>query len=216
MRNNFHKARPSEVLQLGTNMADIIPSTAPNAWGTSVDQAAALDACKDNLEETIRLYTETKALLASYRIARDAATNDMVAAIASVANTIYGNPTVTSAMIASTGLEPRKNARTQVVPKTPTGLVATAQENGQVMLKWDRSGNSQGVIFCIEVFAAVNEWRLLTQTTTTSIKLDGFEPGRQTFFRIYATKNGLKSGVSNNASIYGGRTATLDPIRVAA
>ncbi|MCE9558034.1 MAG: hypothetical protein K8R88_03705 [Armatimonadetes bacterium] len=91
-----------------------------------------------------------------------------------------------------------------IEPKTVTGLLATAFENGEVKLKWNRTGNAQGVIFNIEVSDDSVNWDLLTTSTATKIKLSGYTPGEKKTFRIVATRGELIAGPSNLAVIYDG------------
>ncbi|MCE9557817.1 MAG: hypothetical protein K8R88_02590 [Armatimonadetes bacterium] len=110
---------------------------------------------------------------------------------------------ITNAKRAEIGI-PIPSGSTTVEPKIVTGLVATAFENGDVKLKWNRSGNAQSVIFNIETSDDSVNWSLLTTTTSVRSTLSGFAPGEVKYFRIVATRGTLHATASDPVVIYSG------------
>ena len=214
MANKYNNYNPAQTLELADSISSTIPPLTPNPYGTSSAQMTALTTAKTALAADI---TATAAARAAYRAAveqRDSSQAATTSAIASIAATIFGNPLVTPTMIAATGLVPRSTSRAKVVPTTPINLVANPQPNGQVNLKWGRNGNKMGVVFRVEAKSASGIWMMVTEATGCKVTLTGYTPGIPVYFRVTASKNGIVSGASNEAIIYG--ASSVDHLTIAA
>lgn len=165
----------------------------------------AVQRLADDADALAEANEQAMAAKAMYRAAilrrneRAAACADSAAGIAAQ---VYANPEVSPTMIVGLGLAPRTDSRTRIVPKTPPGLVASAQGNGTVLLTWDRGGNASSVMFLVETRTPGEPWSIVLSTTRTRVKLSGVAPGVQTEFRVVASKSERRAVPSNVAVVY--------------
>ncbi|HMS56139.1 MAG TPA: fibronectin type III domain-containing protein [Fimbriimonadaceae bacterium] len=186
---------------VGTQMSTELNAT-PVPYGVTVAQAAELDTALSNFVDARTAVenkrAELRAAVEEQNAFRDALINNM----GFLAKNIYNNPSVTPAMIALLGLEPRDTSNTSAIPYTPTSFEATPNADGSVKLSWNRNGNSSRAVFIVEQKDAGGEWSIFTTTTKTRETHFGFAPGEEKWFRVYASINGQVSAPSFEDSIY--------------
>lgn len=186
---------------VGTQMSTELNAT-PAAFGVTVAQAAELDTALTNFTDARTNVENKKAELRAAVEEQNAYRDALVSTMGFLSKDIYNNPSVTPAMIALLGLEPRDTSYTSAIPYTPTGFEATPNADGSVNFKWNRNGNSPRATFIIEQKNPGGEWSVLTTTTKTKVSLFGFNPGEEKWFRVYATVNGQVSAPSFEDPIY--------------
>lgn len=177
-------------------------SATPTAYGLTAAQASALDVAVTNFLDAKTAVEDKRS---EYRAAveeQNQFRDELVTLMSQYTSIIYKNPSVTPAMIALLGLEPRDTSPTPSVPFTPTSFEATPFADGSVNFSWNRNGNSRNTNFVIEQKNPGGEWSVLTTTTKTKISLFGFNPGEEKWFRVYATVNGQVSAPSFEDPIY--------------
>jgi hypothetical protein len=134
---------------------------------------------------------------------KEAKRQEVVDAVSLVAKSIYGDATLTDALIAATGLAVHDHGPSPVVPQEPTELAAAAFSNGTVDLRWERNGNPYGVVFVVETSPDGANWKFVTSTKRRRLTLTEFQPGTLAWFRVRATTAAQQSVWSASASIYG-------------
>lgn len=104
--------------------------------------------------------------------------------------------TVSDALLNQLMLPPHKTPGSFTQPVTPTDLVATANGDGVISLKWNRAGNIQGTTFTVEYrLSASDPWAILGTTTKVSFGHES-APGQYIAFRVSATRRGVTSPAS--------------------
>ncbi|HMS56460.1 MAG TPA: hypothetical protein PKA27_13770 [Fimbriimonadaceae bacterium] len=174
----------------------------PTAYGLTAAQASALDVAVTNFLDAKSAVEDKRS---EYRAAveeQNQYRDELVTLMSQYTSIIYKNPTVTPAMIALLGLEPRDTSPTASVPFTPTSFEATPFADGSVNFSWNRNGNSRSTMFIIEQKNPGGEWSVLTTTTKTKVSLFGFTPGEEKWFRVYASVNNQASAPSFEDPIY--------------
>lgn len=174
---------------------------APTSYGVTTSECEALGDLKTDLlvkYETAQDANQHK--LAMFET-RNVTWEEVLNLTAEFTKRIYAKQTVTNAMLKAAGLSER-NPPVKRSATTPTDLVATPFANGDVELKWKRNGNPPNAVFTVEVRGSTGGWTALGNFTTTRIKLNGFAPGQEKFFRVTSTRNEQVSGPSNEALIY--------------
>jgi hypothetical protein len=147
---------------------------------------------------------------------KNTAHSALIADLRSLARRIYAIPGIDPALIADLGLPVHSGTRTPVVPSAPSSLVALAQANGDVQLKWNRSGNPRGVVFWLEEKTETGDWTLFGTTLKRTHVQSGQTPGETKYYRVRASSaNGAVSAPSNVAVVYASGGASV-PLYIAA
>ncbi len=181
-------------LQYGVSEAEVEQLDALNFdLATNISVQATLEAAK---------LAGTQAKLDSRELVIDAAYN--------LIDKIYANPAVDDEALLKANLAPRPTHSSAKPLQQVTGLLATASANGDVLLKWNRSGNTPTVTFVVEAQSAPSgPFNFAVSTTRTRITLSGYEPGQTVTFRVRATRTSASSAPSNLATIYGNGSYAL-------
>ncbi|MCE9557330.1 MAG: hypothetical protein K8R88_00110 [Armatimonadetes bacterium] len=117
---------------------------------------------------------------------------------------MQASPNINNGNRAQLGIPIPAQTRSVVRPVTVSELIATPYANGEVKLKWNRSGNAETIVFNIEMSEDAQSWRLIENTNRASISLSGFAPGVTKYFRIVAKRGKFKAVASTAAAIYSG------------
>lgn len=198
---NRYRESYESLAEISRVMSDDL-ATAYADYGLTATQAASLT---DAVNQFLSDRTQVEAQRSAYRAAVErqrASRQDLLDQIGRITATIYNEPSVTPAMIARLGLEPRDATLTRAVPHTPQSFVAVPNADGSVSFRWDRSGNSKRVNFAIETRGAEGTWKIVCFTSKTRAKAFGFRPGEEAWFRIYALVNDVVSPPSAARVIY--------------
>lgn len=126
----------------------------------------------------------------------------LISIVREYAAKFYANTAVDDAEISAIGLVPRDTDRPPITPQTPLDFIAEPRVDGSVRFTWKRNGNPYGVNFVIEQRLVDGSWDTLVITRRTSLTVDGFTPGVETTFRVFAQNGTLLSPASNTFTIY--------------
>ena len=118
------------------------------------------------------------------------------AVISKWAKVFRANNAISDALLDQLMLPPHKTPGTKTPPTTPLDLVANANGEGLVSLKWKRNGNTSTTVFNIEWrLAPGTNWNVLDSTTKAKYDYQA-NPGQYIAFRVTAKRNGLNSPAS--------------------
>lgn len=162
------------------------------APGDLTEIASAATSFNTNLNTS----TAAKATARSAVEAKDTQKGTSKGVIAKWAKVFRAKLTVTDALLGQLMLPPHKTPGTFAEPTTPTDLVATANGNGDIALKWNRAGNNQFTTFIIEYRTSASDpWVMLGTSTKRTF---GWEsaPGQYIAFRVSASRRGVISAAS--------------------
>lgn len=199
-KNTFRQRSDTSLNSWAEHLTNIVGGNISGYKTTLAKNTAASD--KQALFATaIADWEAAKYALASAVDAKEFARNELLDAVAVVANDIYVGG-VSDSMVSAAGLEPRDHVRTPATPQQPTALLATPDADGSVLLKWNRGTNAYGMNFVVEATTDGENWTIVTTTMKSRITLFGYEPGDVAYFRVRAIKNGATSEPSNTEAIY--------------
>lgn len=132
--------------------------------------------------------------------------------LAKWAKTFRANPAISDALLDQLNLPHHKTPGTKTPPTTPLDLVAGADIQGLVNLKWKRNGNNSTTVFTIETQSELGgDWTIAGSTTKTRFNYQAV-PNQYIAFRVYASRNGLYSQPTLPTTLWangGGQTLTL-------
>ena len=200
-RNKLQKT-PAALLPARARRFCDVAGKDPVTLGLTSELVGSIAGLADDLDLRNAVVLDLQNAYHAAVLDRDGVAAACVAALASASNRVYATVPGDAVAIAELGLSPRSTSKARIVPKTPFGVVAALRPNGEVELKWDRSGNAAEVIFVVEASRDGGAWENVESTTKTRLALRGFVPGVTAHFRIRATKNGVSATVSTWATIY--------------
>jgi hypothetical protein len=134
--------------------------------------------------------------------------------INSWAKTWRANPAVPDALLESLLIAPHNVIPNHTPPSTPAQLVALADGQGYVELRWKKNGNKPGTQFVIEKQSeAGNDWDFAGVTTKSKFETSA-NPGTYIAYRVTAVRAGEHSNPTAAVVLWNnGQTGAL---RVAA
>lgn len=153
-------------------------------------------AASTNFNTTLNTATAAKATANSAVESKDVQKATSRNVVNKWAKVFRAKTTVSDALLNQLMLPPHKTPGSFTQPTTPTDLVATANGDGVIALKWKRNGNIQGTTFTIEYRTSPSGgWAILGTSTKASF---GWEstPGQYVAFRVSATRRGVTSPAS--------------------
>lgn len=87
---------------------------------------------------------------------------------------------------------------------SPQGLLVDAHADGRVVLRYSRGENSESTVFSIEESRDLGRtWATIFSSMRTRVTLQGYEPGTQVWFRVFATRNNTVSPPTQPVVIWG-------------
>lgn len=197
--NGLSDAQLSDLL---TAIAATI-SGGPTTFGLSAGNATAMTNAAENFGSALLDWNAAKAAADTAKLSKDTFRDESLATFRTYLNLMYATPTVSEISVSSLGLAPRSTERNPVVPEQPVDLVATPFADGTVKLTWGSGGNKYGVVYEVERAGTdATDWTTAFSTTKRSVTLPDAAPGVIQFFRVSATKNGLRSQPSFTEGIY--------------
>lgn len=173
----------------------------PTDYGLTLDEVEALQDLNNAFEVSIQTAnTLRQAKLAAY----DTKFGDraaLLSSLSSIAQRVYGDPSVDDNALIKAGFAPRPTGPTFVEPNTPTSLAVTLTDEATLTLTWGRNGNPGGTSFIIEQKIGGN-WTLVGSVTASKFRMMNVEVGEKALFRVYAQRGNRKSAYSNQAVIW--------------
>lgn len=109
------------------------------------------------------------------------------------AKTFRANPAISDALLDQLNLPHHATPGTKTPPTTPLDLLANANVQGFVSLKWKRNGNNSRTQYMIEVQTETDgNWTIVGGTTKTKF---GYQAvlGAYVAFRVFASRDNLNS-----------------------
>lgn len=120
------------------------------------------------------------------------------------AKVFHGNQAVPDSVLSQLMLPPHNSPRTNTPPTQPLALVASADGNGNIELRWKRNGNIAGTTFLIEYrLTATAAWSILGSTTKAKF-FHTSAPGSYIEFRVTAQRADNESLPSTSVVLWGG------------
>lgn len=190
-------------------LSDLLTSIAatitggPSSFGLSAGNATTMSDAAELFGTSLVDWNAAKFAADSAKVTKDSYRESTLNTFRTYLNLMYASPTVSESSVASLGLAPRSTERTPVIPEQPVDLVATPFADGTVKLTWGSGGNKYGVVYEVERAGTdATDWTTAFSTTKRSVTLPDAAPGVIQFFRVSATKNGLRSQPSFTEGIY--------------
>lgn len=171
-------------------------------YGVTEADVEALSALNEQFSGSIQIAATAASNAKGTTSTKNSFREDVLASIRQLTRTVYADPDVDDALLNKGGFSPRPVYGTKTSPKQVTGLTATVNQQGQVMLKWDRSENSNSVQFTIWAKGEGGNWTSVASTGRVKITLDGYTPGVFKQFRVTASVNNQTSTASSHVDIY--------------
>lgn len=132
--------------------------------------------------------------------------------LAKWAKTFRANPAISDALLDQLNLPHHKTPGTKTAPTTPLDLVATADIQGLVNLKWKRNGNRSNTVFTIELQGEPGgHWSIAGSTTKTKFNYQAVA-GEYIALRVYASRDEQNSQPTLPVTLWAngiGRALTL-------
>lgn len=126
-------------------------------------------------------------------------------------------PNLSEEVFQSLDIPARHTSGTRSAAATPSGLIATAQVNGGVTLKYARNGNSQSTTFTIQQSDDEGAtWSNIYSSSKTRVNLAGYTPGVSIWFRVFATRNNTSSAPTQPVVIWANGSPEFGGLEVAA
>ncbi|MBV6457442.1 MAG: hypothetical protein HONBIEJF_00551 [Fimbriimonadaceae bacterium] len=177
---NFNTVCIANAAALGLVPADLTEiAAAATGFNTNLNTATAAKATANSAVEAKDLQKATSR-----------------GVVAKWAKVFRAKTTVSDALLNQLMLPPHKTPGSFTAPTTPTDLVATANGDGVIALRWKRNGNIASTTFTVEYrMSASDPWVILGTTTKVSF---GYEsaPGQYIAFRVSASRRGVSSPAS--------------------
>lgn len=174
---NFSTVCAANVATLGLNPVSLNEiSGAASAFNSTFNAATAAKATAKSTVESKDVQKRTsKAIISKY------------------AKLFRATSTIPDALLEQLMLPHHKTPATKTPPTVPTNLVASADGNGVIKLKWNRNGNSNLTQFLIESRPSPSgEWQMIGGTTQSKFETVAV-PGNYIAFRVSAQRRDLTS-----------------------
>lgn len=209
--NNFNRmADPALAIKLKAVSDNVNAAFA--SYGLTVIQSTAWENAADDFTAKLGLVEDARIAFEAAVEAKDQSRFALLGTTTDLTAIIYAFPGITPQLLSAAGLAVHSTTKTPKVPSTPGTPTALPFPTGDVLLKWNRAANPYGVTFGIEAKSSTGEWALVANTTATKIRLFGYAPGVETWFRIVATHRGLFATPTLPVAIYldeGGQSLNL-------
>ncbi|MEQ1935753.1 MAG: fibronectin type III domain-containing protein [Fimbriimonadaceae bacterium] len=199
--NNYNNMNDGNTFVFAKNLSTVLASD-PASYGVTLATATSLTGSVGTYQNSLTDLEQGKAALKAKTSTKNSSKAAVIAKIQAIAKDVYANEAVTPAMLGALGLAVHGGGGAPISPTAPNSLWADAFSNGTVKLKWNRGTNPQGVTFVIEAWNGT-AWNVVWVTTKAKATLNGFAPGVEVRFRMYASHNSTASAYSNEAIIYG-------------
>ena len=168
-------------------------------------QRLALGAASTDFEEALAKAGVAHDAAVAANTAKDAMRASLLAALGVVSSRLYAPDSgVDETMLLRAGFAPRRPSTTRPkAARTVTGLTATPDARGGVLVEFERSGNPRTAIF--QVLARGEEngpWAIVAAGSRTRLRLEGFPPGRAAWLSVVATTSLGAARPSPSVGIY--------------
>lgn len=135
-------------------------------------------------------------------------------AVRGAAKLISANPNISPTLKTELGMNVSPSPGGPLVPVTE--LTSAANENGTVLLTWNRNGNNSRTIFVVQAKTGVSgPWQMVGSTTRVRFTRTGQIPGELTFFRVISQRGEATSFPSTQSSVYAPEDAEVFTLKAA-
>lgn len=215
--NDFSNKKDSVLQAIGTIAGTTIYAD-PETYETT--QAVDLNLKSSAATFVAYLQAATSAQNAAKQATADkeAARADLLNNLAIVSNVVYA-PTseVTDGLLAAIGFAPKARQRVKRPAQQVAGVAVVPDATGGALVSFPRGDNPKSAIFQIEASRDSGaSWTIVGSTSATKLRLQGFEPGVTTWFRVVATTQTTAAPASAPVAIYGPQPAARVKLEVAA
>jgi hypothetical protein len=202
MANPYSKSTDADLLgQARVALSLVAPD--PQHFNTTPEMVTRLAALCEVFAERTFEAAEAKARYHGAVAGRRDARQELLSTFGQLVNQILGSEELTEAEVREAGLNPRERRGSRIRPLRPEELQAQPNANGTVLLHWKPGGNPYRVTYLVEVSAEGREdWKVLLTTTKTRVRVRGFAPGVERWFRVSAAHSEQTSASSNTSVIY--------------
>lgn len=164
--------------------------------GLDEGDLAAIAQAATTLSSDLNAVTTARAAFQAAIAAKDEGKASAKALVSAFSRRFRANPSVPDDLLTRLRLAPHQTPPTDRTPTMPTELVATADGDGTIRLRWNRNGNIERTIFVVERREGPEEpWAMAGVTTRRSFRTNS-PPGRYVAFRVRAQRRGVTSGAS--------------------
>ena len=208
MPNDFSNKDNTTLVHVGQTLADAADKNP--AYGLSPQAAGGIATEATALQNLGLLWVQQEAVLRGLTDQKAATRAALVSRLGMTAKGLEANPAISDAMLRAAGLSarPTKGARPTSLD-APTKLNAEGSTDGVLTLTWTRT-NRVRTGFVVETSADGASWDYLATTMRTSLKANGFAPGKAVYARVTAVNSDLSSDPSNVASVYAPTTPAFE------
>ena len=164
------------------------------ALGLDAADKLAIENAVDDLSDAINAATAARLAAEAATAAKDAQLTATRNLINQYAKEFRANMSIPNSLLAQLNVAAHEVTPVLSNPVTPTELTATANGEGETLLKWKRNGNTSTTIFEIEYRSShTADWTLYASTTKSRFSTT-LTPGVYAGFRVCAVRRGIKSG----------------------
>ena len=161
--------------------------------GLSAPDLAEIAGAATAFHTNVTAVSDAKADLANSVTAKDTQKTASKNVVSKWAKTFRANANIPDAILAALLLPPHETPGSETTPTVPLELTATANGNGDILLKWNRNGNIQGTTFQIEYRNSPSAAWVLLDTTTKRTFNTSWNPGQYVAYRVRAVRRGVGS-----------------------
>jgi hypothetical protein len=189
---------------LDSALANFSAVCAANAakLGLAAPDLAEISDAATNFHSAFNASTAAKAAAHGAVEAKNTQKATSKSVISEWAKQFRANPAVEDELLADLMLPPHSTPGSETTPTIPLALVASANGDGVVNLKWNRNGNIQGTQFVIERRTSPSGTWTILDTSTRRTYVTMATPGQYVAFRVSAKRNGMTSPASTPAVLW--------------
>jgi len=188
---SYIPSKEGDLATYATNFKDVSFANQA-ALGLTVAQFGEIEDAANDYATALQDWVTGKLLADGYLVVKNDQRAATIEVLRKYGQMILNNPAVSNSLKAQLGLTVTPTPYGPV--QTPTNLVATGYQTGEVSIKWDRTGNATSTVFSVEAqYLNDTDWVLLGTTTKTRFTSDGHAPGDQVKFRVTAARGATES-----------------------
>lgn len=165
-------------------------------------QVTEIQAASTALANSITAYTSARTAANAAKATKMQELADGHAIVSKYSKIFRSDNNVSDAVLSQLMLAPHKTPSTKTVPTIPTDLVANADGNGNILLKWNRNGNISTTVFTVERRSGVSApWSVIGSTTASKFATT-WTPGSYVEYRVSASRRDIDSAFSTSVVLW--------------
>jgi hypothetical protein len=200
----FYPSKDLELEKWSETLLEAIVTNGPGQFGLVTSDVTALTAVVDNFKTQLASAQLAEQARLAATVSKDSAKRSLTVRIGQINKKVQAAG-ISAAVKTNAGLPVYDTDPSPIIAQDVDALVATPFWNGDVKLKWPRSGNKPGVKFNIFSSSNLGEtWTLVTVTTATKFTDKNQTPGDTTWYRVQAFSKTNTANFSPIAMVYPG------------